>query len=145
MGLLAPKRRVDKKALGDQSEIIVTARLMKAGYTVLKPYGDHTRYDMVIEDANGQFWRLQCKTAWLSDGGSTLQFRPCSMHYHYTPEHGKKDYRGQADYFVVYSPDLDTVYLFPVDQVGVSLVSLRLAPSKNNQSKSVRWASEYEL
>ena len=39
------------------------------------------RYDLVIEDANGEFWRVQCKTAWLSKDHSTLQFAGDSAQY----------------------------------------------------------------
>ena len=37
------------------------------------------------------------------------------------------------------------VYLVPVDEVGTTRAHLRLEPSKNNQEKNVRWASDYEL
>jgi hypothetical protein len=35
-----------------------------------RPYSlwDSSRYDLVIEDTEGQFWRVQCKTAWIEGG-----------------------------------------------------------------------------
>ena len=47
--------------------------------------------------------------------------------------------------FVVYSGDLDKVYLVPVENVGITRTHLRLEPSKNNQEQNVRWARNYEL
>ena len=61
MGLLGPT----KKQLGERSQAHIIARLLDSGYKVLVPYGDSSRYDLVIEDANEQLWRVQCKTAWI--------------------------------------------------------------------------------
>jgi hypothetical protein len=49
--------------MGERSEAIIIGRLGYSGYTVLKPYGENQRYDLVIEDADRHFWRVQCKTA----------------------------------------------------------------------------------
>ena len=38
------------------------------------PYGGNQRYDLVIEDANEHFWRLQCKSAWIDEDGAMLKF-----------------------------------------------------------------------
>ncbi len=64
MGLIEPT----KKQLGERSQAHIIAQLLEAGYSVLAPYGDSSRYDLVIEDAEGQFWRIQCKTAWIEGG-----------------------------------------------------------------------------
>jgi hypothetical protein len=58
---------------------------------------------------------------------------------------GWRNYSGQCDYFCVYVEELNKIYLLPVDDVGTSLATLRLVPSKNNQEKHVRWAKDYEL
>lgn len=64
MGLFHPKKRaiVTMKNTGDKSEACIIAKLMQVGYAVLIPFGGSERYDLVIEDADGQFWRVQCKT-----------------------------------------------------------------------------------
>ena len=68
MGILrpTPKQKVPKGSRGTESEMIIATELVRAGYTVLTPYGYMHRYDLVIEDADGRFWKIQCKTAWLS-------------------------------------------------------------------------------
>ena len=75
MGLLAPT----KKQLGERSQAHIIARLLEVGYTVLSPYGDSSRYDLVIEDAEGQFRRVQCKTAWIGVGDASIQFAATSF------------------------------------------------------------------
>lgn len=64
-----PKEKGIKGAIGAESEAVIAAALIQAGYTVLTPNGYMHRYDLVIEDANGEFWKIQCKTAWLTNGG----------------------------------------------------------------------------
>ncbi len=83
MGILEPER-FNHKEMGERSEAVVIGRLVYAGYTVLKPYGENQRYDLVIEDADRRFWRVQCKTAWLSKDQKTIHFNTCSNHYAYT-------------------------------------------------------------
>ena len=51
----------------------------------------------------------------------------------------RKHYRGDVDYFAVYSPDLQKTYLIPITDVGDTMNALRLVPTKNNQAKHVRW------
>jgi len=103
------------------------------------------RYDLVIEDADGKFWRVQCKTGWLNEDHSVILFASSSS-MNYTVKHkGARSYRGQCEYFAVYVEAINKVYFIPVDDVGMARATLRLTPSKNNQEKNVRWAKDYEL
>ena len=52
-----------------RGDTAIITRFLQLGYIVLTPYGGNQRYDLVIEDADGQFWRIQCKTGTL----------PCTM------------------------------------------------------------------
>ena len=47
MGLYGPKQ--NPKAIGERSQAAIIFKLLEAGYNVLTPYGDNTRYDLVIE------------------------------------------------------------------------------------------------
>jgi hypothetical protein len=143
MGMLGPRRHTQKT--GDISESAVITRLLQCGYIVLTPYGQMHRYDLVIEDAEGKFWRVQVKTGWLNDDRSIIRFATASSMNYTVKNKGWRNYRGQCEYFAVYVEDLNKVYLLPVDDVGTSLATLRLVPSKNKQEKNVRWAKDYEL
>ena len=57
-----PKEKAIKGAVGAESEAAIAASLIQAGYTVLTPNGYMHRYDLLIEDAGGQFWRIQLLT-----------------------------------------------------------------------------------
>ncbi len=143
MGLLGKGKR-DTNSIGDISEAAIITRFLQLGYVVLTPYGGNQRYDLVIEDADGQFWHVQCKTAWVEDSGAVIHFD--TANHNVTGKNRQwRHYRGQCDYFAVYCEELEKVYLIQVDQVGTTRANLRLMPSKNNQEKHVRWAKDYEL
>jgi hypothetical protein len=143
MGILGPKRHTQKT--GDITEYAAITRLMECGYGVLTPVGQMHRYDLVIEDADGKFWRVQCKTGWLNEDKSKITFSSASSMNYTVKQKGWRSYKGQCEYFAVYVEELRKVYLIPVDEVGASNITLRLTPSKNNQEKNVRWAKDYEL
>jgi hypothetical protein len=103
------------------------------------------RYDLVIEDAEGKFWRVQVKTGWLNEDRSIIKFATASSMNYTVKNKGWRSYKGQCEYFAVYVEDLNKVYLLSIDDVGTSLATLRLVPSKNKQEKNVRWAKDYEL
>lgn len=145
MGLIEPT----KKQLGERSQAHITARLLDSGYNVLVPYGDSSRYDLVIEDANGQFWRVQCKTAWIEGGDNGfIKFATTSLRSRSTNgkvTYSRAGYTGQVDYFAVYSHEFRKVYLIPANQARGTTMRLRLAPSKNKQERGVHWAADYEI
>ena len=128
------------KAIGEQSEGMILAALLRAGEVVLQPFGDNQRYDLVV-DRNGTFVRIQCKTGRVKDGA--VIFHTCSMHYHRGK--GKQSYHHQADLFGVYVPELDRSFLVPVEDVPSRMGTLRLEPPKNGQVKGIRMAAKYEF
>ena len=139
----APKRHTQKT--GDISESAVVTRLLQCSYIVLTPYGQNHRYDLVIEDADEKFWRVQVKTGRLNEDQTLIRFNTASSYNRTVQYKGWRNYRGQCDYFAVYVEALNKVYFISVDDVGTTNATLRLLPSKNNQEKNVRWAKDYEL
>jgi ribosomal protein L37AE/L43A len=128
----------NSKTVGDATEAIVLAHLVRRGEVVLLPFGDNQRYDMVVHKRSGEFERIQCKTAKLKNG--VLKFWSCSNNG-FTFE--KKTYAGQADVFMVHCPDNDKIYRVPVSEANQKVVSLRVDDPKIN-SPTVRWAAQYE-
>ena len=147
MGIFPPRREtvfgvpLSSVEVGQRTEAFIIHHLMECGYTVLTPLGVQ-RYDLVIEDADGHFWRVQCKTGRLLNGAIEFNTRTSSI-----PGAKKiqRNYRGDADYFAVYSKETGKVYLVPVGDVGMSLGNLRVEPVKNHLQKGVRWARNYGL
>ena len=125
---------------------MVLARLVQVYPEVLIPFGENTRYDLVIDDGE-KFIKVQCKTGRMRNGA--IVWNSCSTSYHHPNNRGmvayRHHYRDQVDVFGVYCPQTDRVYLVPVDEVGTNAGSLRIDPTKNGQAKKVRWASDFEL
>lgn len=132
------------KEQGERSERRIIAALLAAGYEVLiAPYGENRRYDLVL-DLGDRFVRVQAKTARLTKDGRALCAATASF-AGLGAARRRVGYAGQVDVFALYSPDLDRVYLVPVDACPINEVRLRLAPTRNGQRSRMRMAANYEL
>ncbi len=143
MGLQGRGERTTN-SIGNISEAAIVTRFLQLGYVVLTPHGRKQRYDLVIEDSEEQFWRVQCKTARIEDNGTVIAFDTAN-HSIALKDKRARHYREQCDFFAVYCGELNQIYLVPIDQVGTTKANLRLVPAKNNQEKYVRWAKDYEI
>jgi len=133
-----PKR--DTKSIGDISEAEVLVAMIKGGYLVSKPFGENARYDLIADDGV-RLLRIQVKTGRVR--GDVIRFNCCSSHAH---RGGKeRPYFGQIDYIAVYCPETRKIYLIPESDLVATRAHLRLAPTRNGQTRQVRWASAYEL
>jgi hypothetical protein len=137
-------RRYDPNRIGAIAQAKVLAALTVAGKVVLAPCVQIRPYDFVIEDG-GHFFRVQCKTGRLFRGA--VCFRPHRLRAAKREtgwERRVTDYRGAVDYFGVYCPENNSVYLVPMDMVTTPRVcTLRVNPPRNNQCKKIRWAKDY--
>ncbi len=118
--------------------------LRELGFGVLVPFGENTRYDLVID--NGlELRKVQCKTGRLR-GGAVL-WNVCSNYgHHANPRAVRRDYRGEVDYFGVYCPETSGVYLIPIEDLAIrNRGALRVDAPRNNQKKRIRFATTYEI
>src|SRR5438552_3656657 len=54
-----------------------------------------------------------------------------------------RGYKGEVDVFLVWCPELNTVYQVPVASCGKRQMSLRIERTRNGQAALVRYAVEY--
>lgn len=129
-------------AIGDVSTAKILAALVAAGETVLLPFSAASRYDLVL-DRGAHFYRVQCKTSRLKDG--YLVFRTSSVH----KSRGKivqRTYSTDVDFFGVYCPELDRVYLIPIDDVpNIATIRFRVEGLPHPNGKPIRLATTYEV
>jgi hypothetical protein len=131
------------KDVGDQTTLAVMFALQMAGLTVLVPFGENSRYDLVFDDGS-RFASVQCKTGRLRSG--VVLFKASSSYAHHPSSRvARRGYRGQVDYFGVHCADTGGVYLIPVAEVPESDVRLRVDPALNGQQNGVRSADDYEF
>lgn len=127
---------------GELAEGVILALLLRKGFIVSLPFGGAHRYDIIVEDrnGNGKLLKVQCKTGRLRKGAVT--FNSCSTNG-FT---GKSDdYHGDADVFAVYCPGNEEVYWVPVAVVGRRKGKLRIDDTKNSQSKGIVWAKDFRM
>jgi hypothetical protein len=115
-----------------------------AGYRILLPFGENTRYDLVTDDGR-QLRKVQCKTGRLRKGA--VVFATCSHYAHHpNPKWTQRDYVGQIDDFAVFCPSLRAVYLVPINDLdATSYATLRVDPPANGQRKRIKFAAAYEV
>jgi PD-(D/E)XK endonuclease len=126
--------------IGDHTTLAVMSALQAAGFAVLVPFGENTRYDLAIDDG----WRLsrvQCRSGRLRCGG--VRFNTCSSYAHHRPSRfTTRPYFGEIDFFGVYCSETDDVYLVPIEDVPLTRqAALRISPPRNGQTLRVRFAS----
>src|SRR3954464_13751222 len=82
--------------VGQRTEAIVLAELVKRGHRVLVPFGTNHRYDFVLDTDDG-FVRVQCKTGRLRRG--VIRFNTVSVRSN-TKQAILRAYLGEADLFL---------------------------------------------
>jgi hypothetical protein len=132
------------KDIGDQSTLAIMHALRLCGLSILVPFGENTRYDLVTDDGSA-LRRVQCKTGWYSDG--VVKFATCSSYAHQpNPKVIRRAYHGEIEDFAVFCPPLGTVYLIPIEDLEPKTQGcLRVDPARNGQRRRIRLAAAYEI
>lgn len=124
---------------GDVTEAAVLWHLTKHGFDVLVPFRHDLPYDLVVASAGAGFVRVQCKAGRLRRGSVVFN---CASTDH---GRGRLDYRGRADVFAVFCPELDQVFVVPVEEAAGRATALRVEPARNGQRRRTRDAAAYSL
>ena len=97
------------KRRGEWAELVFMARAAALGCTVLKPFGDSARYDVVV-DHRGRLVRVQVNSASLrKDRRITVQLETTRATRYKATE---------VDYLAVYVLSADTWYIMPIRAVA---------------------------
>lgn len=123
--------------MGQISELMITAKFMERGETVLKPISNLLPYDLLIDHGNSVV-RIQCKTAHIR--GNCIKCK-CEGNN----SRRRQRYVGKIDAFAFYCVENKKTYVVPIHIIGNRCgIRLRLAPTKNKQIKKVIMASDFE-
>lgn len=130
-----------------KAEIAMAKMRMRAaekGVAISIPTSDSARYDAIIDERT-KLYRAQIKycdrRSTNSDGAVSLELTT----YHRS---GKLSYTGytgdEIDVMIVYIPRIDKLlWLGPEIFAGKQAIQIRIAPSKNGQTKGCLFAHEY--
>lgn len=127
---------------GALAENAVIRECIKLGVPVCRPI-DEQRYDLAL-DLGERFLRVQCKWAVRRRDVIDIRCRRCRrgpnglIHERYAAD--------EIDAVAAYCPETRRCYLLPYElSVERAGVSLRLKPTRNNQTQGIRWARDYEF
>lgn len=128
------------KQKGEIVESIIQNELIRRGYTVLRPFGENERYDLVV-DNNEEFIRIQCKHAPYNDGSIICDFRTGTI------PNGNEftTYsKNEIDVFAVYSLEIEEMFWIPFEDTPETGMSLRVE-QPDKKSPKINWAEEYKF
>jgi len=132
------------KDIGDRTTLAVMTALHAAGFGVLLPFGENSRYDLAIDDGS-RLARVQCKTGRLRNGA--VWFNACSTYaHHHSATAQTRPYFGEVDFFAIHCGETGSVYLIPIEGLRIRRQgALRVAPARNGQRRGIRPARTYEI
>ncbi len=130
-----------KGAIG---EIAATKEIMRQGHDVFMAVGHASRVDLMVLDTGGRARRVQVKYTTSSNERAALHLRKACLDPRYNYSYSRED----ADVYALYVEDKDIVLFVSSSEIfaekeKLSWMSFRFAPSKNNQTKGCRMASDY--
>jgi hypothetical protein len=127
---------------GAIAETAIALRAMKLGIGVFRSFGDE-RYDLIF-DLRPQLLRIQCKSACLA--GRVVIVR-CYSFRRTRDGYLKRGYSStEVDAIAAYCLDLDRCFFLPIEFAERHpTISLRLAPTRNNQRRGINWADDFDF
>ena len=128
---------------GAIAELAIAHAASKLNIGVFKPLTDGERYDLIF-DLRPRLVRVQCK--WATRYGDVIVVR-CYSCRRTAEGLSRRGYScEEIDAVAAYCLELEASYFLPLEAFGGQRVlQLRLAPTKNNQRRGMRWASDVDL
>jgi hypothetical protein len=126
--------KLDTKLKGDIAEQATILQALKFGWGVLKPVGDRLPYDLVF-DVEGTLVKVQVKCAWFDGlrGNYVVDNRRTKTNRRFMIRSAYKE--EDFDFALVYIPDIEIFYVFPV-KVFIGYASeIHLVESDKRQRK----------
>lgn len=131
-------------SIGDIGESIALTKFLKNDCVVSKPVSNNARYDFVVEIC-GKLYKVQVKTTeHIKDG--KMEFATKTTNYRKGSWESIRYSADEIDIFFLYCLENDWCGLyFPEENQVLTALTLRLEPTRNNQTKGIRFAKDYEF
>jgi hypothetical protein len=134
-----PRPPLSKANLGEAARQAIAFRMMLAGLTVFQPLGEDTPVDLLVLRRDGTALKCQCKAMFVDKaGGHRMPFcavrkwgpNAKAVQHRYT--------RDEVDFFLGYSVETDTTYVFPFDDVKRFQSNVRIWILRPPMSRNAR-------
>lgn len=109
------------KKQGDTAELKFMLLNQELGYIVSKPFGDNSKYDLIVDDGL-ELKRVQVKSTSRKDKSGGMDCYNCLV---CSGRNSKEKYsKNDIDYVAIYIIPENTWYLIPVEQITGKTVKL---------------------
>jgi hypothetical protein len=129
------------------AELVVAADLVKRGFRVAFPFGEDCDWDLLFwRPPSLELERVQVK--YTESDGCVARVRSRSHSLTNGRVRATKKYTSQTiDWLVAYDATTDEIFYVPAAELGAGMseITLRLAPARNNQQARVRMADDYRM
>ncbi len=134
------KWMAEKKRQGSIGEIMIMAEAVRRGYKVAIPWGEDSRYDLIV-DRIGKLEKVQCK--YTRSNGELITARCRSSNNWNQVKYSCED----IDWLAIYDLTSQKCYFIPSVMLGEgrNQINLRIKATGNNQVKGVLWAKDFEV
>lgn len=132
---------MNSKRIGNIGEIKAISKFVELGIPVYLPFGDNERADMII-NVDNKLLKIQVKTSNTCDNDGVSFYLDCSRGHrelyrtHYTSD--------DIDYFVLYSIQLDKLYMIHVNDAPKTKIYFRTNMLDISNSK-IRNSDNYQI
>lgn len=126
---------------GVLGEISVCKELCKLGYDVFIEFGNHSKVDLIVLDADFKTYKIQVKAVNSTNGYVTVYSNKTCLNPKYNSIYTTK----QIDIFAIFVVDLDFIFYVAAKEIlkNGKCSKFRISESKNGQKKHVRYAEDY--
>lgn len=136
----------DTQIKGITCELECALKFIEQGFIVSVPYGNTSRYDLLVDGGNGKYFRVQCKTAHQNDNGS---YTINTSNQQFTASSRKIKHYDNTQIEFICSIIEDQLVVIPVDFIANAkskiFRSRNFPPLNNSCSSTCNWIENYTL
>lgn len=131
---------------GIRCELECAIKFIEQGFIVSVPYGNTSRYDLIVDAGKGKYFRIQCKTAHQNENGS---YTICTANQQFTASaRNIKHYDSSQIDFVcsIIEEQLVVIPVALIENCKSKIFRSHNYPPKNNSCNSTcNWIDDYTI
>ena len=131
---------------GIKCELECAVKFIEAGFIVSVPYGNTSRYDLLVDIGNSKFLRIQCKTAHQNENGS-YTINTANQQFTATARNVKHYTKDQIDFICsIVENQLVVIPVELIENCKSKIFRSHTYPPLNNSCLStVNWIDNYTI
>lgn len=128
-----------KQKNGTESELLAEYFLISNGYAVSKPINDFEQYDFIIDDYNGNVYKVQVKTVYYDSNKKRWVGSCVTSHIRGNGKRTNKKYNADSfDYGLFICKKYFAAYLIPINEIA-GRRSITFYPNGKDNKSNTRY------